>query len=343
MITANLHTVTMRRLLDTRIGRALQRRGERIGGARRYHYEYERVLGTSLELQVVTASEAAARRAEAAVLAEIDRLEPILSGWSPTSQLARWQDSYDVSVPVSAELADVLIASDAWRERTARAFDPAAQAIVERLRESTAEAPAVLGPLLDELRGPPWVVDRTGPTARRLSRHAISLDAIAKGYIVTRAAARAREVDGVAEVLLNIGGDLQHFGTRPVGVGIADPSAPAENAPPIAAVRVRDAALATSGGYRRGVIVNGRRVSHIVDPRTGRPAERIASASVIAPDCATADALSTAFSVMDPQESIALADAHPGVGCLLVDRDGAMISNAAWNARAIRPRHETTH
>jgi thiamine biosynthesis lipoprotein len=69
--------------------------------------------------------------------------------------------------------------------------------------------------------------------------------------------------------------------------------------------------------------------------------ERVASASVFAPDCTTADALSTAFSVMDPQESVTLADSIPGVGCLLVERDGALIANAAWNACALPP-HETT-
>jgi thiamine biosynthesis lipoprotein len=152
------------------------------------------------------------------------------------------------------------------------------------------------------------------------------------------AARRARAIDGVAGVVVNIGGDIQHMGDRAVTVGIADPCAPAENAPPIAAVRLANAGLATSGGYRRGFTLNGRRVSHIVDPRTGEPADRIASASVFAPDCATADALSTAFSVMEPSESVALADAMPGVGCLLIERDGSCTTNAAWNAAALAPR-----
>jgi thiamine biosynthesis lipoprotein len=158
----------------------------------------------------------------------------------------------------------------------------------------------------------------------------ISLDAIAKGYIVAMAAAIAAEVDGVTDVLLNIGGDVQHFGSLPMVIGVADPFAPAENAPPIGAVRLENAALATSGGYRRGFIANGNRVSHIVDPRTGQPVNHIASASVFAPDCATADALSTAFSVMQPTESIALADSLPDIGCMLVENDGTITTNSAW-------------
>jgi thiamine biosynthesis lipoprotein len=225
-----------------------------------------------------------------------------------------------------------------WRERTAHAFDPGAQAIIATLRGANRESD--IEGLLAELRAPLWSVDRAGLTARRLTRHAVSLDAIAKGYIVTRAAARAREVAGVSEVLLNIGGDIQHFGARPVAIGIADPAAPAENAPPIAIVRIANAAIATSGGYRRGFVANGERVSHIVDPRSGRPASHIVSASVFAPDCSTADALSTAFSVMDPGESVTLADTIAGVGCLLVTREGAVITNATWDAQAVAS-HDT--
>ena len=310
---------------------------------RRHAYHYEHVLGTSFELNVVATGASAARRAESVALAEVDRLEAILSGWSSTSELAHWTATQDVDVAISPELADVLHASDAWRARTGGAFDAAAQAIVALLRDGSAEcSEEEMRVLLASLRGPRWHVDRRAGVARRLTTHAISVDAIAKGYIVTRAAALARAVDGVSEVLLNVGGDVQHLGDRPAVVGITDPFAPAENAKPIAAVHLKDSAIATSGGYRRGFIAHGRRVSHIVDPRTGQPTERIASASVFAPDCATADALSTAFSVLTPPESVALADSLSDVGCLLVERDGTITTNATWNARAIAPRHESS-
>ena len=299
-----------------------------------YHFHYEHVLGTSLELRVAAERERDARRAEVEVLREVDRLEPILSGWSPASELAGWLATYDREVPVSPDLANVLDASETWRVRTGGAFDPAAQAVIDRLRDAPDHAPHGHAPasMLDD--GPRWLVDAARGTARRLTRHAVSLDAIAKGYIVERAAGRARVVDGVTDVLLNVGGDVRHRGLRPAAVGVADPAAPADNAPPIAVVRIENAAIATSGGYRRGFIANGRRVSHIVDPRTGRPADRIASASVFAPDCMTADALSTAASVLEPRDSVRLADSLPGVGCLIVESDGTITTNAVWNAAA---------
>ena len=184
-------------------------------------------------------------------------------------------------------------------------------------------------------RAEAWRVITGGAFNTALGASGISLDAIAKGYIVAMAAALGAEVDGVTDILLNIGGDVQHFGSLPMVIGVADPFAPAENTPAIGAVRLENAALATSGGYRRGFIANGRRVSHIVDPRTGQPVDHIASASVFAPDCATADALSTAFSVMQPHESVALADSLPEVGCMLVERDGTITTSSRWMDRAV--------
>ncbi|GJG87802.1 hypothetical protein tb265_29830 [Gemmatimonadetes bacterium T265] len=310
---------------------------------------YEHVLGTSLELQVTATRVSAARRAEQAVLAEVDRLSAVLSGYTPESELARWQATRGEAVPVSAELAEVLEAGEAWRVRTGGAFNAAAVSLVERLRDGGAQAAPfagaprtrdtvdtrAIGDRVRALGGPLWAVDQTRGLATRLTDLPVSLDAIAKGYIVDRAAARASATDGVVDVLLNVGGDLRHVGNRAFTVGVADPRAPAENAPLLAAVRLRGEALATSGGYRRGFRMGGRHVSHIVDPRTGRPADRVLSASVLAPDCATADALSTAFSVLDLAESVALADALPGVGCLLVGADGAITANAFWRSRTV--------
>jgi thiamine biosynthesis lipoprotein ApbE len=185
------------------------------------------------------------------------------------------------------------------------------------------------------MRGSRWLVDAERGTARRLTNLRISLDAIAKGYIVAQAAARAKNIDGVQSVLLNIGGDIQHLGATGVKVGVASPFAPEENAAPATAIMLENAAIATSGGYRRSFTVSGKRVSHIVDPRTGEPASRIASASVIAPHCATADALSTAFSVMTPDESMQLADSLPGVGCYLIERDGTVWASSRWQMTTV--------
>lgn len=309
---------------------------------RGFAFHYERVLGTSLELQVVATDADAARRAEVAVLAEVDRLARILSAYDATSELARWQEQHGVLRPVSPELADVLSAAERWRVRTAGGFNPAAASLMESLRDNPSQEGMDSGARQRALhshrlamRQPLWTVNRARGAACRLTRLPVSLDAIAKGYIIDRAASCASATDGVTQVLVNIGGDLRHIGTRPLVVGIADPCAPAENARPIAAVRLTGEALATSGGYHRSFAMDGRSVSHIIDPRSGAPVSRVISASVIAPDCMSADALSTAFSVLAPDESVALADTLDGVGCLIVAQNGTVASNDTWRARAV--------
>src|SRR6185312_13275285 len=118
--------------------------------------------------------------------------------------------------------------------------------------------------------------------------------AMAKSYIIDRAADAAMSA-GVSAAIVNIGGDIAVRGDHAEAVDIADPHSPADNADPIARVMVRDRAIATSGDYRRGVTINGRRYSHIVDPRTGAPAQDVVSSTVIASNPADAGALATAF------------------------------------------------
>ena len=318
-------------LLTSNIARKLRAMSNGAAFSRPYVFRYDQVLGTSLDLHIRANSAHSAKRAEDEVLIEIDRLENILSGWSATSEFSRWRAQRGDPTFVSPELADVLRRADAWRTITGKAFDPAAQEIVDRLGQKPVES----APDLHAQHGRLWLVDIAASTAWLLTHSSISLDAIAKGYIITQAAARGAEVEGVTDIIVNIGGDIQHFGTRPTVIGIQDPFASEDKSPPIGAVRIQNAALATSGGYRRGFMMKRGRLSRIVDPRSGKLVEHVASASVFAPNCATADALSTAFRVMQPHESIALADSLPEVGCMLVEHDGTITTSSAWKDYAV--------
>jgi thiamine biosynthesis lipoprotein len=90
---------------------------------------YENVLGTSMEIKLIAASEAVEDRAEAAALAEIKRLDGVLSGYNPTSEFSRWARTRNQAVRVSSELMEVLQLWDSWRVRTGGALNPAAEAI----------------------------------------------------------------------------------------------------------------------------------------------------------------------------------------------------------------------
>lgn len=306
--------------------------------------QFENVLGTSLELKFAVASDNDAARAETAALAEIERLNHILSGYDRDSEFNRWLNTSGQPVRVSPELFDVLNLFAQWRARTNGALDPAAQIVSKLWQRAATEQRA---PTADELqtaiatiRQPHYQLDAASQTATRLDQAPLILNSFAKSYIVNRAADAAMRAAQLNGLVVNIGGDLVIRGALAESVRIADPKADAENDEPLARLLVRDRAVATSGNYRRGVEINGRWYSHIVDPRTALPVDHVISATVIAPQASDAGALATAFNVLTPAESLKLAASLPGVECLLVTRDGQQLASSGWHtllAPAIAP------
>lgn len=314
------------------------------GSTQLFQWHFEQVLGTALEVQLLADHAGAAEAALSALLAEIDRLERVYSRFLPDSELNCWLATLDQDVPVSAELGGLLERSLDWTARTGGRFHPGAEALGRLWRGAAAGGqtpPAgALSGLVAQLQVPLWSVDPVQGTARHLSPLPISLNAVAKGRIVDLAARAAHAVPGVRAGLVNIGGDLRHFGAqdtrRPLTVAVADPRSRSDNAAPLAHVRIWNQALASSGGGHRGYATPGHWHSHLLDPRTGWPATGTAGASVIAGDAETADVLATALSVLDPAEGLALADSLPRVGCLLVRPDGRTRTNAFWRRHAAR-------
>lgn len=276
---------------------------------------YEGVLGTAFEFQASGADSSVVENAERAALTEIDRLEGVFSRYLPDSDLARWERGE----PASSKLLPILQLADSWRRRTDNAFHPATEALTVLWLGGQPD-PETLRRTVEALHGPLWT-----PEGVRLTGFPANLNAIAKGHIIDRAA-QAALIEGIDTVLVNIGGDMRHRGRKPVTVEVVNPFAPADNAEPLAQIRLQDAGMATSGGYHRG--------RHLFDPRTGLPVEHIVSATVIAEDALTADVLATAFSVLHPCESLELADSIPDIACLLVNAEGRTFVNPAWSRYA---------
>ena len=308
-----------------------------------FRFHYENVIGTSLDLKIVAPSEGWAEQAEAAALNEIDRDAKILSSYDPASEFSRWFQTSGEAVAVSPELFDVLNTFDKWRVRTGGALDPAAEAITRVWKRAATEnrmpASKELAEAVAAVKQQHWLLDAQHGTATHLTNTPLVLNSFTKSYIVSRAADAALSSPEVTGVVVNIGGDLVVRGALNEPVDVADPFSDAENSTPIASLAVHDRAIATSGDYRRGVEIAGRHYSHIVDPRTGQPADEIVSSTVLAPNASDAGALATAFSVLKPEESAKIAASTPGVAYLLVKKSGEQIANPAWLAMAIPHPH----
>jgi thiamine biosynthesis lipoprotein ApbE len=300
-----------------------------------HEFLHENVLGTSLELSVQADSEDAARAAEARALGEIDRLAAVFSGYDPASEFRRWQGTLDTPTKVSPELFELLRASDRWREKSGGAFDPRVQALTElwsrcaRLDRLPAEDEQVRVKAL--MARPAWRLDAAAGTAEHLTHCPLSLNSIAKGYIIGRACDVALDRDGgVRGVLLNIGGDVRVVGDVTRTVGVAPPVGDSETAEPIARVEVRDRSVATSGSSQRGFRIRGQWYSHIFDPRTAQPAGRVVGATVISERAADANALATMLNVLPVEDGLRLAESVPGAECLVVTAEGQVRRSPGW-------------
>jgi thiamine biosynthesis lipoprotein len=238
---------------------------------------------------------------------------------------------------LSPELVEVLRGCDRWQNATRGAFHPGAEALTQlwcqaadagRLPRDTERLAVVAN-----LRTPPWVWTGTH-TARPLADYPISLNAIAKGAIIERVCRTMQSLPGVQGALAKIGGDLRVSGTLTTTVDVAGPTPSLVPSRLLDRVTVRDQALATSSGAFRGVTIDGRWYSHLLDPRTGWPVDHIRSVSVLAPDAMTADALATACSVLSVEEGLQLLDETPGVSGLLFDREGNTHCGRHWPTSA---------
>jgi thiamine biosynthesis lipoprotein len=258
----------------------------------------------------------AADALSAGLFAEIERLQGVFNGFDEHSELSRWRRGETVPGP---ELSEVIASAIAWRRRTRAAFSPAVGGLLDLW--DTAQA--------NGKRPTEQQIARVLGESGQESVESWNLNGIAKGWIVDRAARKAFASVPALGLVVNAGGDLLSLGQTPTVVGIENPRRPFDNVPPLARVAVKDAALATSGTTRRGWRIAGEWCGHVIDPRSGRPVSHIESASVIAPDAATADVLATSFTVLAVAEGIALADQF-GVACLLLDADGRAHRNNAW-------------
>jgi thiamine biosynthesis lipoprotein len=176
---------------------------------------------------------------------------------------------------------------------------------------------------------------RTNPPYLRKLVSGIDLDfsGIAKGYAVDRVA-RQLESWGLTRYMVEIGGEVRVGAPKPAGepwmIGIESPSN--QRGQIVQALALQQQSLATSGDYRNYYEMDGKRYSHIIDPRTGYPIKhRTASVSVITKTCAEADALATGFMVLGAEKGLAIAEKYD-IAVLFLVREGERFVEKASTA-----------
>jgi thiamine biosynthesis lipoprotein len=285
-----------------------------------------RAMATTFEVCVPFGTPRAQPAAEAA-LNQIDDLEAQLTVYREDSEVSRLnQLAATTPVPVEPELFRLLELSARLSAETEGAFDVTAGALVKAWGfykgPRRVPAPSELTEAMTRVGMSHVVLNPQRRTVQYQRRGLeINLGSIGKGYALDRVAAVLRTDWDLRSALLHGGhSSVYAMGTEPGdargwAVGLRHPWQPERR---LAVVRLRDRALGTSAATFQHLEHKGRKLGHILDPRTGWPAERMASASVVAPSGAEADALATAFYILGVDKARAYCAAHPGIGAVLL-------------------------
>lgn len=281
------------------------------------------LLGTFITIKVVDTDEDKAREMVQDTFTEINRLSSILSRFDPASELYCLNKTGQVA-SASRELVVVMERALQYSELTSGAFDVTVLPLLELNQESfnkynappdikdIAEVKSLVGYKMVSIKGRDITLAKTGVS--------ITLDSIAKGYIVDLAADLLRERGNMSRVLVEAGGDMFLSGMRQDGnpwkIGVAHPRAISGYYEVISS---SNGAIATSGDYE-AAFTNDYRYHHIIDPRIGLSPTELSSTTLLANNTTYADALATACIILGKDEALDLIEKLSSVEALFIDK-----------------------
>lgn len=288
-----------------------------------WHQHDGEAMGTRIHIELWHEQPAVAQAGIAAVMAEMTRIDQLMSPWIASSELARInREAANGWLPISAEMSALLARSLEFSRLSDGAFDitfASAGFLYDYRKAQRPQGPALqqaashidwrqlqLDVAHSRLRfGKPGVV--------------IDLGGIAKGHAVDNAINRLKAL-GITHALVTAGGDARLLGDRrgrPWLVAIKDPRAADKEA---VVLPLADVAVSTSGDYERYFVAeDGTRYHHILNPKTGDSARLVQSVTVIGADATTTDGYSTTVFVLGVERGLALVNQQPGVDALIID------------------------
>ena len=297
-------------------------------------FEFEQAqMGLPFRIVCYAASQTHADTAARAAFARVAELNQVFSDYEDDSELTLLSRSSGRgrAVPVSDELWRLLNVAEATSRRSDGAFDitvgPLVQVWRRARRQRELPTPEVLAEAKARVGWEKVVLDPHARTAKLLvPGMRLDLGSIAKGRALDEALRVLRE-HGIPRALVTGGGDMA-IGDPPSGrtgwrIELAPLDAP--GAPPTRFLALRNCGFATSGDLFQHVELGGKRYSHIVDPHTGLGMTDHSLVVVIAPDCQTANSLSTTTCVVGPERGLVLVAATPGASARIVRRPGERV------------------
>ncbi len=299
-----------------------------VAGWQRFEFKQPR-MGTLFTITLFAPDETQARQASEAAFAKIAALERMMTDYDPESELMRLsQKPVGQPVRVSDELFEVLKKSQRLAELTEGAFDVTVGPVVRLWRRARRTETLPSPELLAKARGAVGYrklrLDAVAQTVTlTVPNMQLDLGGIAKGYAADKALEVLKQ-HGLPRALVVASGDIAIGDPPPgqrgwrIGVGGLEvgPAGLAKN------LRLRNAAVSTSGDTEQFIEIEGVRYSHIVDPRTGLGLTERLQVTVIARHAADTDSFATAVSILGAKRGLTLVESQPGMAALILRKDG---------------------
>ncbi|MGH8196874.1 MAG: FAD:protein FMN transferase [Steroidobacteraceae bacterium] len=293
-----------------------------------WHERFESIMGTRIAVEVWHENPAAADAAIDAVIAEMHRVDELMSHYKPESQLSQVnRDAAKAPVKVDPELAGLIARALEFSKLSDGAFDItyASVGYLYDYRDRKHPTEAEIQAALPAVNWRHVVVDREASTLHfRKPGVRIDLGGIAKGHAVDSSIA-ILQARGIRNASVTAGGDSRVLGDRrgrPWVVGIRHPD---DRDRVIARIPLEDAAISTSGDYERFFDEDGVRYHHIIDPATGKSPRGVRSVTVIGPNSTLTEGLTKSIFILGPERGIALIEAQDDVDAVVVTADGRVI------------------
>jgi len=298
---------------------------------------YKRILklmGNRFELSVVNESEDVAEKNIDLAIKEIQRIEGLLTTFNEHSQTNQVNKHAGIHpVKVDPEVRELIERCIKISEITQGAFDISYGSIDKSLwnfdQNMTSLPDAETARSMVRLINYRNIIINKEESTVFLKEKGmrIGFGGIGKGYAAEKAKDLLKK-KGIKAGIVNAAGDLSTWGLQPNGkpwtIGIADPE---KSDHPFSALDITDMAIATSGNYEKFAVIDGKKYSHTIDPKTGLPVSGIKSVSIISPNAELADALATPVTVMGIKAGLNLINQLPLVSCIIIDDDNKLYTS----------------
>ncbi len=304
-----------------------------IGAAQHPYKQIVKLMGSRFEFTVVAENAIAGDKHIAMAVAEISRIEKLISSWDSNSETSEINAAAgEKPVKVSQELYDLINRCLKISTLTDGAFDISYASMdrIWKFDSSMKKMPSekAIQESVSNVGFQNIILNNTDTSVfLKRSGMKIGFGAVGKGYAADRAKALLLE-QGVSSGIINASGDMNAWGKQPDGsewkVALTNPM---DKNKGFGLLPVVNKAVVTSGNYEKYVVFSGKRYSHIIDPRTGYPSTGILSVTVFAPKAELADALATSVFVMGKDIGLDRINQLPNVECILIDEEGTVFKS----------------